>query len=49
MSVPPPFELVGDPDAAVCEDGICAVPAPEPAAEIAEDDPGYAEGSPGIV
>jgi hypothetical protein len=44
-----PFELVGDPDAAVCEDGICAVPAPKPAAEIAEEDPAYAEGSPGIV
>jgi hypothetical protein len=25
-----PFELLGDPDAAVCEDGVCAVPGPRP-------------------
>jgi hypothetical protein len=45
-----PFEMVGDPDAAVCEDGSCAVPAPKPDPEPAQDaDPSYAEGSPGIV
>jgi hypothetical protein len=47
MSVPP-FEMVGDPDAAVCEDGVCAVPAPKPDPQPAED-PDYADGSPGIV
>jgi hypothetical protein len=49
-----PFELLGDPDAGVCEDGLCAVPAPPPAAEVRphpEEDaePGYADGSPGIL
>ena len=30
-----PFEMLGDPDAAVCEDGVCAVPGPRP--ETAQD------------
>ena len=25
-----PFEMLGNPDAAVCEDGVCAVPGPRP-------------------
>lgn len=30
-SAPPAFEMVGDPDAEACVDGVCAVPAPAPA------------------
>lgn len=31
-----PLEIVGDQDAAVCEDGVCAIPAP--ASESDADD-----------
>jgi hypothetical protein len=37
-----PFELIGDPDAAVCEDGICAVPDPQP---VEAADPAQTDGS----
>ena len=47
MSVP--FELVGDPDAAVCVDGVCAVPRPEPKPEDAERHDESADARPGGV
>jgi hypothetical protein len=44
-----PFELVGDPDAAVCVDGVCAVPRPEPQPEDAERRDDSADARPGGV
>ena len=43
-----PLKLVGDPEAAVCVDGVCAVPRPEPKpAEDAERRDGSADAGPG--
>jgi hypothetical protein len=42
-----PFELVGDPDAAVCVDGVCAVPLPGPKPEDAERHDDSADARPG--
>ena len=44
-----PFELVGDPDAAVCVDGVCAVPRPERRPEDAERHDDSADARPGGV
>ena len=41
------IELIGDHDAPVCEDGVCAVPAPEPKPGDAERQDGSADAGPG--
>jgi len=33
-----PFEILGDPDAAACEGGVCAVPGPRSEPEREPDD-----------
>jgi hypothetical protein len=45
-----PFEMVGDPDAETCEDGVCAVPAgprPEDTDRPKQDD--LADAGPGLL
>jgi hypothetical protein len=45
-----PFELLGDPNAAVCEDGVCAVPGPRPETSQDADRPqgDSADAGPGL-
>jgi hypothetical protein len=43
-----PFEMLGDSDAAVCEDGVCAVPAsPRPDQQDADRPDDSADAGPG--
>jgi hypothetical protein len=44
-----PFEMLGDPDAAVCEDGVCAVPGPRPEPQDADRPDESADARPGGV
>jgi hypothetical protein len=44
MTAPGPLELVGDPEAPTCVDGVCAVPPP---GSPHEDDPVPASGTAG--